>query len=154
MFYAGKTIKITELSYRQLDNAVRNRLLQPSRGAARGRGTLRSFSERDLIALRLAKEILGAGHRLGPFMHIVRYVQHGRALPPIHKLEGKVLVSNGREVRIVDGARVNLSRTLETRSVIYVVDLGDAARRVREGIERLERKSGTPKGKRAHTSAA
>jgi DNA-binding transcriptional MerR regulator len=87
IFHAGNTTKITELSYRQLDNIVRNRLLRPSRRAACGRGTVRSFSERDLIALRLTKEILGAGHRLGPFMHILRYVQHGRELPPLDQLE-------------------------------------------------------------------
>jgi hypothetical protein len=139
MVHAGNTTKVTGLSYRQLDNAVRNRLLQPSRGAAQGRGTLRSFSERDLIALRLAKEILGAGHRLGPFMHILRFVQHGRRLPPLDQLEGKVLVSNGSKVHVVDGAKMNLSRTLEACSLVYVVDLGAATRHVRHGIERITR---------------
>lgn len=152
MFYARHAIKVTGLSYRQLDNVVRNRLLRPSRGAAHGRGTVRSFSERDLVALRLTKEILGARHRLGPFMHILRFVQQGRELPPIYTLEGKVLVSNGREVRIVDGAKMNLSRTL-ARSVIYVVDLGAAVRHVRHRIDRLEQKSSKHKSERANTSA-
>jgi hypothetical protein len=138
MYHAGTVTNLTGLSYRQLDHVVRNRHLRPSCAAAHGRGTVRSFSERDLVALRLTKDILGAGHRLGPFMHIVRYVQRGRGLPPIHTLEGKVLVSNGREIRIVDGAKMNLSRTLEARSVIYVVDLGAAVRHVRQRIERLD----------------
>jgi hypothetical protein len=140
MYHAGTATKLTGLSYRQLDNVVRNRRLRPSHAVARGRGTVRSFTERDLVALRLTKNILDTGHRLGPFMHLVRYVQCGQGLPPIHKLEGKVLVSNGREVRLVDGTKVNLSRTLEARSVIYVVDLGAAARHVRHRIERLGKK--------------
>lgn len=137
MFYAGNTTKLTGLTYRQLDNVVRNRHLYPSCRAACGRGTVRRFSQRDLVALRLAKEILGAGHDLGPFMHILRFVQRGRRLPPIHKLESTVLVSNGRNVRIVDRAKLNLSPTLEARSVVYVVNIGAAAGYVRERIERL-----------------
>lgn len=153
-YSAGTTTNLTGLSYRQLDHIVRNRHLRPSCAAARGRGTVRSFSERDLVALRLTKDILDTGHRLGPFMHLVRYVQRGRGLPPVHELEGKVLISNGREVRIVDGTKMNLSRTLEARSVIYVVDLGAAARHVRHRIERLEQKSSKQKVKKALTSAA
>lgn len=139
MYIAGQVLKVTGLSYRQLDNIVRNRRLRPSRAAAHGRGTVRSFSERDLVALRLTKDILGAGHRLGPFMHLVRYVQHGRGMPPLAQLEGKVLVSNGREVRVIDGAKMSLARTLKARSVIYVVDLGAAVGHVRESIERIAR---------------
>lgn len=52
MYQAGNAIKVTGLSYRQLDNIVRNRLLRPSHAAAQGRGSVRSFNERDLIALR------------------------------------------------------------------------------------------------------
>jgi hypothetical protein len=137
MYQAGNAIKVTGLSYRQLDNIVRNRLLRPSHAAAQGRGSVRSFNERDLVALRLTKDILGAGHRLGPFMHIVRFVQRGRGMPPLAQLEGKVLVSNGREVHVVDGSKMNLARTLEARAVIYVVDLGAAARHVRHRIERI-----------------
>ena len=140
MYTAGTTTKLTGLSYRQLDHVVRTRHLRPSCAAAHGRGTVRSFSERDLVALRLTKDILGAGHRLGPWMHIVRYVQRGRGLPPVHTLENKVLVGNGREVRIVDGSKVNLARTLEARSVAYIVDIGAAVRHVRDRIERLTRK--------------
>jgi hypothetical protein len=139
MYHAGTATKISGLSYRQLDNVVRNRLLQPSRAAAQGRGTVRSFSERDLVALRLTKEILGAGHRLGPFMHIIRFVQHGRGVPPLDKIEGKVLVSNGTKVHVVDGAKMNLLATLETRSVVYAVDLGAVVRHVKHGIERIAR---------------
>lgn len=139
MYVAGQVLKVTGLSYRQLDNVVRNRLLRPSHAVAQGRGTVRSFNERDLVALRLTKDILGAGHRLGPFMHIVRYVQRGRGMPPLAQLEGKVLVSNGREVHVVDGSKMNLVRTLEARGVICVVDLGAAARHVRQRIERIAR---------------
>ena len=137
MFHAGNTTKITGLSYRQLDNAVRNRHLRPSAGAARGRGTVRSFSHRDLIALRLTQQLLAAGHRLGPFLHIIKYVQHGKGMPALDNIEGTVLVSNGTKVQLLDGAKVNLSATLESRGVIYAVDLGAAAEHVRRGIERL-----------------
>ncbi|MDC3956279.1 hypothetical protein KEG38_20630 [Polyangium jinanense] len=137
MFHAGKTTKITGLSYRQLDNAVRNRRLRPSAGAARGRGTVRSFSQRDLVALRLTQQILAAGHRLGPFLHIIKYVQHGKRLPALEKLKGTVLISNGAKVQLLDGTKVNLSATLGARGVIYAVDLGAAAEHVCRGIERL-----------------
>lgn len=141
MYTARSTAKLTGLSYRQIDHVVRNRHLRPSCAAAHGRGTVRGFSERDLIALRLVKELLDAGHRLGPFMHMIRYVQHGRGLPPLGQLEGKVLVSNGREAHVVDGAKMNLSGTLETRRMLHVVDLGAAAGHVRHRIQQVARKS-------------
>jgi DNA-binding transcriptional MerR regulator len=147
MFHAGQAIKITGTSYRQLDNLVRNRLLRPSCSGASGRGSFRRFSARDLLALRVATEILGAGHHLGPFMHILRFVQDGRELPPIDQLDGKVLVSNGREAHVIDGAQINLSGKLEARSLIYVIELGAAARHVLCGIERIEKKSSKGKVK-------
>jgi hypothetical protein len=52
-----------------------------------------------------------------------------------------VLVSNGREMHVIDGATMNLSGTLASRSVIYVVDLGAAARHVRHRIEQFARRS-------------
>jgi DNA-binding transcriptional MerR regulator len=154
MYHAGNATKIAGLSYRQLDHIVRNRRLRPSHTAAQGRGTVRSFTERDLVALRLVKTILDAGYRLGPFMHVVRYVQRGRGLPPIDKFEGKVLVSDGHKVHVVDGARMNVSTMLKARAVLQVVDLGAAARHVHHRIERLEQKSGKHKEKRPHTATA
>jgi hypothetical protein len=92
------------------------------------------------------KTILDAGYRLGPFMHVVRYVQRAQGLPPIDKLEGKLLVSNGYKVRVVDGAGMNVSTMLKARAVLHVVDLGAAARHVRQGIQRLEQRTKTRRG--------
>jgi hypothetical protein len=154
MYHAGNATRIAGLSYRQLDHIVRNRRLRPSHAAAQGRGTVRGFTERDLIALRLVRAILHAGYRLGPFMHIIRYVQRGRGLPPIDKLEGKVLVSDGHKVHMVDGAKMNVSTMLKAHHVVCVVDLGAAARHVHHRIEQLEQRRGKHKGKSDHTSAA
>jgi hypothetical protein len=53
MFNAGHAIQISDLTYRQLDHVVRNGLIRPSHGGGHGRGSLRGFNVRDLLALKL-----------------------------------------------------------------------------------------------------
>ena len=74
---------------------------------------------------------------------------------------GSRLYDAGNWIRRVSPVAINrvylvkaASRTLEARSLVYIVDLGAAACHVRHRIERLEQKSGKHKGKRAHASDA
>ena len=136
MFSAGIITKVSGLSYRQVDNLVRNHGLRPSHMPARGRGTVRGFTERDAVAFMIAKKIIDAGHRLEPLLSALRYIQRSRTMPSLTKLEGKTIVCRGALVQLIDGRKTKLS-TAAAMDVAYVIDLGAAAKHVRRGIERL-----------------
>jgi hypothetical protein len=150
MFTAGHTLRATGLTYRQLDHIVRNRFLRPSHQAAQGQGTLRQFSTRDLLALRLAKEILAAGLRLRPFMALLHFVQRDPRLPPLDKIRDiTLMVSGGRgKVVVLDGKQSHCDAQEHAFSI--VLHLGPAAEHVRRGIERLARKI---KGRKSNTNS-
>jgi DNA-binding transcriptional MerR regulator len=60
--YRGPQVcKIVGITYRQLDHWDRTGLLRPSLALARGSGTQRLYSYRDVVVLRIIKQLLDAG---------------------------------------------------------------------------------------------
>jgi DNA-binding transcriptional MerR regulator len=60
--YRGPQVcKIVGISYRQLDHWDRTGLIRPSLALARGSGTQRLYSYRDVVVLRIIKQLLDAG---------------------------------------------------------------------------------------------
>jgi DNA-binding transcriptional MerR regulator len=60
--YRGPQVcKIVGITYRQLDHWDRTGLLRPSLAAARGSGTQRLYSYRDVVVLRIIKQLLDSG---------------------------------------------------------------------------------------------
>src|SRR5437773_8829303 len=60
--YRGPQVcKIVGITYRQLDYWARTDLLRPSISEARGSGTQRRYSYRDLLELKVIKRLLDAG---------------------------------------------------------------------------------------------
>ena len=63
--YSGtKAAKIVGISYRQLDYWARTGLVRPSLADAKGSGSRREYSYRDLLELRVIKSLLDAGIKL------------------------------------------------------------------------------------------
>ncbi len=63
-FSGTKAAKIVGISYRQLDYWARTELVRPSLTDARGSGSRREYSYRDLLELRVIKSLLDAGIKL------------------------------------------------------------------------------------------
>src|ERR1700722_6418127 len=60
--YRGPQVcKVVGITYRQLDYWARTDLLRPSVSEARGSGTQRRYSYRDLVQLKVIKRLLDAG---------------------------------------------------------------------------------------------
>ncbi len=60
--YRGPQVcKIVGITYRQLDHWDRTGLLRPSLAAARGSGTQRLYSYKDVVVLRIIKQLLDSG---------------------------------------------------------------------------------------------
>src|SRR5207237_3251506 len=60
-FRGPQVCAIVGITYRQLDYWARTDLLRPSISEARGSGTQRRYSYRDLLELKVIKQLLDAG---------------------------------------------------------------------------------------------
>ncbi|SVB50778.1 uncharacterized protein METZ01_LOCUS203632 [marine metagenome] len=74
--YSGhRAAEIVGITYRQLDYWARTNLLRPSLADARGSGTRRRYSYRDLLQLRAIKALLDAGIRLQLIRDVFEYLE-------------------------------------------------------------------------------
>jgi DNA-binding transcriptional MerR regulator len=67
--------KIVGISYRQLDYWARTDLVRPSIADARGSGTQRTYSYRDLVRLKVVKSLLDAGVKLQTARSAIEYLK-------------------------------------------------------------------------------
>ena len=63
-YRAPQVCNIVGITYRQLDYWARTSLLRPSLAAAKGSGSQRLYSFRDIVQLRVVKRLLDAGMSL------------------------------------------------------------------------------------------
>jgi DNA-binding transcriptional MerR regulator len=74
--YSGtKAAQIVGISYRQLDYWARTDLVRPSLADASGSGSRRQYSYRDLLELRMIKNLLDAGIRLESVRDVFGYLR-------------------------------------------------------------------------------
>ena len=74
--YSGKRVcEIVGITYRQLDYWARTDLVRPSLADARGSGTQRRYSYRDLVRLKVVKSLLDAGVKLQSARTAIAYLR-------------------------------------------------------------------------------
>ena len=75
--YSGtQAAKIVGISYRQLDYWARTDLIRPTAADASGSGSRRIYSYRDLLELRVIKNLLDAGIRLESVREVFDYLRN------------------------------------------------------------------------------
>ena len=75
--YSGKrTAEIVGITYRQLDYWARTDLVRPSLQMARGSGSRRLYSYRDLLELKVIKSLLDSGIRLEQVRKVFSYMRN------------------------------------------------------------------------------
>src|SRR6266550_3743783 len=74
-FRGPQVCKIVGISYRQLDYWARTDLIRPSIADARGSGTQRLYSYRDLVELKVIKHLLDAGISLRTARTAIEYLR-------------------------------------------------------------------------------
>jgi DNA-binding transcriptional MerR regulator len=102
-FSGRRTAEIVGISYRQLDYWARTDLVRPSLADASGSGSRRSYSYRDLLELKVIKELLDSGLKLESVRQVFTYVreQLGEDITSANiVISGKksVLVKTGEEL--------------------------------------------------------
>ncbi len=74
--FSGKsTSEIVDITYRQLDYWARTDLVKPSLTQAKGSGSRREYSYRDLLELKVIKSLLDAGINLKQIRKVFTYVR-------------------------------------------------------------------------------
>ena len=74
-FRGPQVCKIVGITYRQLDYWARTDLIRPSIADARGSGTQRRYSYRDLVELKVIKSLLDAGVSLQSARRAIEYLR-------------------------------------------------------------------------------
>ncbi len=74
-FRGPQVCSVVGISYRQLDYWARTDLVRPSLADARGSGTQRSYSYRDLVRLKVIKSLLDAGVKLQTARKAIEYLR-------------------------------------------------------------------------------
>lgn len=74
--YSGKSsAEIVGITYRQLDYWARTDLIRPSIADAEGSGTRRRYSYRNLLELKVVKNLLDSGIRLEQVREVFKYLK-------------------------------------------------------------------------------
>ncbi|MGH9188379.1 MAG: MerR family transcriptional regulator [Acidimicrobiales bacterium] len=74
-FSGARTAEIVGITYRQLDYWARTNLIRPSIADAKGSGSRRRYSYRDLLELKIIKRLLDAGIRLESVRDVFAYLR-------------------------------------------------------------------------------
>ncbi|MGH9265049.1 MAG: MerR family transcriptional regulator [Acidimicrobiales bacterium] len=119
-FRGPQVCKIVGITYRQLDYWARTNLIRPSIADARGSGTQRRYSYRDLVELKVIKGLLDAGVSLQSARKAIEYLRDNLG----EDIATASLVINGSGSVLVrtDGELVDLVR--RGQGVLSIVALG------------------------------
>jgi DNA-binding transcriptional MerR regulator len=96
-FSGRKAAEIVGISYRQLDYWARTDLVRPSLAEAQGSGSRRRYSYRDLLELKVIKQLLDAGIKLESVREVFAYLQEHLG----EDVTSANLVINGRSSVVV-----------------------------------------------------
>ncbi len=101
-FTGTRTAEIVGITYRQLDYWARTDLVRPSLTDAAGSGSRRRYSYRDLLELRVIKNLLDAGIKLESVREVFEYLRShlGTDIASAH------IVIQGSSVLLCDGEQL------------------------------------------------
>jgi DNA-binding transcriptional MerR regulator len=101
-FTGTRTAEIVGITYRQLDYWARTDLVRPSLTDAAGSGSRRRYSYRDLLELRVIKNLLDAGIKLESVREVFGYLRShlGTDIASAH------IVIQGSSVLLCDGEQL------------------------------------------------
>jgi DNA-binding transcriptional MerR regulator len=149
-FRGPQVCSIVGITYRQLDYWARTHLIRPSITDANGSGSQRRYSYRDLVELKVIKNLLDAGVSLQSARRAVEYLRENLG----EDLASANLVLNGSRSVLcrTDGEIVDLVRS--GQGVLNIVPLGGVKDEVDSAILVLERPSAAEAGARDGPASA
>ena len=135
--YRGPQVcKIVGITYRQLDYWARTDLIRPSIADARGSGTQRRYSYRDLVELKVIKALLDAGVSLQSARRAIEYLRENLG----EDIASANLVISGNAALLArsDGEIIDLVK--QGQGVLNIVPLGGVKDQIDAAIHDLPAK--------------
>ena len=132
-FRGPQVCKIVGITYRQLDYWARTDLIRPSIADARGSGTQRRYSYRDLVELKVIKRLIDAGVSLQSARRAIEYLRTNLG----EDIASASLVLNGSRSVLArsDGELVDLVR--QGQGVLSIVGLSGVVEELQAAITEL-----------------
>jgi DNA-binding transcriptional MerR regulator len=139
-FSGKRAAEIVNISYRQLDYWARTDLIRPSLADARGSGSRRRYSYRDLIELKLVKTLLDVGIKLETIREAFAYVREQLG----EDLSSAKLVLSGKSAVLVreNDELIDVVSRYKGQGVLNFLDLDDVKEEVDAAIVELFPRSG------------
>ena len=132
-FGVAATLKLTDVSYRNLDYWAKTGLVRSSIRQAQGKGTRRVYAFEDLVALRLVRRLRDAGVPLQAIRRAVQYLQRHSERP----LTTLALVSDGsRILALTEDPRRMVEATAEGQ-VVVAINVEPIRRTLEASVSRL-----------------
>ena len=141
-FSGPRTAEVVGVTYRQLDYWARTDLVRPSMSDAKGSGTRRQYSYRDLVQLKLIKRLLDAGIKL----EMVRTVfEELRSHVGDEISSANLVIEGSTALLVLDGSNSVLARdgdqlvdlVRKGQGVLNIVPLGSMVQEVDASIRDL-----------------
>ena len=137
-FRGPQVCEIVGITYRQLDYWARTDLIRPSLADAKGSGSQRRYSYRDLVDLKVIKSLLDAGVSLKQARTAIEYLREnlGEDLSSANLVlngNGSILARNGDEL-------IDILRNGQT--VFSIVALAGVEEQVNDAIRELRPTAG------------
>ena len=132
-FRGPHVCKIVGITYRQLDYWARTDLIRPSIADARGSGTQRRYSYRDLVELKVIKSLLDAGVSLQLARKAIEYLRQN--LGEDIGTASLVLNGPGSVLARSDGEVIDVMR--KGQGVLSIVALGPVVDELEAAIHEL-----------------
>ena len=119
--FSGKqTAEIVGITYRQLDYWARTDLIRPSLTDAAGSGSRRAYSYRDLLELKVIKNLLDAGIKLESVREVFSYLREnmGEDIASVN-----LVISGNKSVLARDGEDL-IDLVRQGQGVLNILPLG------------------------------
>ena len=139
-FSTGDAVRITGVSFRNIDYWARTRFIVPSIAEAKGTGTERRYSFSDLLALRVARELREAGVSTQSLRRVVAFLRTRKGLT--HPLAECRLIVTGTDVQVTNSPKEIMSvlRTPGQTAFAFVFDIARTVDEMKQEIGTSERK--------------
>jgi DNA-binding transcriptional MerR regulator len=133
-FRGPQVCKIVGISYRQLDYWARTDLIRPSIADARGSGSQRLYSYRDLVELKVIKHLLDAGISLRTARKAIEYLRQHLG----EELASASLVINGAQSVLARSGEEVIDLVRQGQGVLNILPLAGMIEELDGKIHELE----------------
>ena len=139
-FSTGDAVRITGVSFRNIDYWARTKFIVPSIAEAQGTGTERRYSFSDLLALRVARQLREAGVSTQSLRRVVEFLRMRKRLT--HPLSECRLIVTGTDVQVATSPEKMMSalRAPGLTSFAFVFDIARTVEEMKQEIRVSEQK--------------